>query len=285
MQSGRSSARTDIGAGALFSAFFLTASTLWFAQQALADPVLYSVTYSNGMINAQDPDTGALLNSFAPPIPVQPGGGIGLAASDSELFYCAIESSLIFRLNPSTGALLDSYFEPFPATEPQIDSLGYGASSFGPTLFAGDYAADRIYLLNPATGNVFTSYLTPYDLVGGMDFDPATNRLWTSDITGVVYSTNPETGAVISSLPTTGGAFGIGLVDGRLFTGIGSIIVERDKTTGAVINSFSSASGANLAALAGVPEPATPALLALLVPALTCRRPRRAQPKVKGNIP
>jgi hypothetical protein len=275
MQSGRVSARTDLGAAAVFPASFLTASiTLYLAQHAFAGPVLYSVTYSNGMINTQDANTGVVLNSFAPPIPVQQGGGIGLAASDSELFYCAIETSLIFRLNPSTGALIGSYFEPVPVTDPQIDSLGYGPSSFGPTLFAGDYANNRIYLLNSTTGDVFTSYLTSYDLIGGMDFDTTTNRLWTSDINGVVYSTTPETGVVISSLPTTGGAFGMGLVEGRLFTGFGGTILERDKTTGAVINSFNSPGFENLAALAGIPEPAAVALLALgglLVP----RRRRR----------
>ena len=66
------------------------------------------------------------------------------------------------------------------------------------------------------------------------------------------------------------------MVGGRLFTGNGAVIIERNKTTGAQINSFPSAGNDTLGALAGaVPEPTSLTLLGLLAPAALRRRPPR----------
>ena len=126
----------------------------------------------------------------------------------------------------------------------------------------------------PATGAFFTSYTMPYDAVGGIDYDTTTNLLWTADSSGTLRATNPNTGATISSI-SPGPQLGIGFVGGRLFTGVGGTITERNKTTGAVINSFNSVSSQSIGALAGVPEPSALALLALLAPATSLRRRRR----------
>src|SRR5439155_3753151 len=136
---------------------------------------LFTVT-TNG-IKELNPNTGALLNSFAAPYPPQTFGGDGLAFSGTALYYTTIETPTIYVLNPSSGAVLNSFAGPILG----IDALGYGPSSFGSTLFALDYTANRVYLLNPASGASFTSYVLSFDSVGGIDYDTARGTLFVSD--------------------------------------------------------------------------------------------------------
>jgi hypothetical protein len=236
--------------------------------------VIYSVTFGNNRINKQDADTGASLQApFAPPAVAQNGGGNGLAASATELFYSTIDNQTIYRLNPATGAVLGSFLGPVLG----IDALAYGPSNFGLTLFAQDYTANRMYLLNPTTGAQFTSYLMSFDAVGGIDFDPTTNLLWVTSSDANIRTLNPNTGAVVNTINIAQEPFGVGIVDGRLFTGSGTTISERNKTTGAVTNSFSSVGASGIGALAGItPEPGTVGMIAVLAaPAALSRRRKK----------
>jgi len=276
MRAGRFSA-AGVGVGAVFFVVFLIGG-LASPPRAARGAVIFSVTYPNNRINTQNADTGVVTNFFTPPAPAQGGGGVGLAASTTELFYSTIDNVNIYRLNPTTGAVLGFFARPAAATS-GIDALGFGASSFGPALFAQDYTANTMYLLNPTTGVVFTSYAIPYDALGGIDFDNTTNQLWTSDSAGVIRATNPNTGATISSFPTGVVQHGIGLVDGRLFTVAGgaATIVERNKTTGATINSFATPNNLAAGALAGIPAPSAVALLSLFAPATSLSRRRHGR--------
>ncbi len=236
---------------------------------------LYSVTTTNNLINTLNPDTGALLNSYATPSPTQGSGGDALGASATALYYTTIDVATIYVLNPLTGAVVTSYARPAGA----VDGLGYGTSSFGPTLFAHDYSAHRIDLLNPTTGASFANYTVSFDAIGGIDFDPVTNTLFVSDATGGIHELNPNTGAQLNSFATPAFEYGLGFVGGRLFTSANDgNIVERNAVTGVAINTFVSPGG-NASALAGaVPEPATATLLVFALGLGGFVRPARRGP-------
>ena len=240
---------------------------------------LFSVTAGNSQINEIDADTGTLLNSFAAPITPQGGGGSGLAYSGSHLYFSDITTPTLYRLHPSTGAVLGTFVHPQGNS---IDALGYGATSYGPTLFTLNYNANRVSLLNPLTGALFASYVSTHNLIGGMDFHAGRNSLFVSGQGNMVFELNPSTGALLNSfttgLPSSTIQVGVGIVEGRLFTAFqrGTSISERDPATGAIINTFASPGGA-VSALAGgaVPEPASGLLLtigAFLSVALSMRR-------------
>ena len=219
--------------------------------------MLYSIS-SNNRINELDADSGALLQSFVPPQPIQGGGGNGLAASDTVVYYTTIETSTVYVLDPSSGAVVSSFAHPGT-----VDAPGYGMTSFAATLFALSYPTDQVYLLNATTGAVFTSYTVGFDAIGGIDFDSATNSLFVSDPVGVVRRLNPTTGAVLGSISTGTFQYGLGILDGRLFTSTSDGIITRARSRhGAILGSYTSPGG-YASALAGVdtvsgPAPPTP---------------------------
>jgi hypothetical protein len=226
----------------------------------------FTVSYTDNRINQVDADTGVLLNSYAPPVVAQSGGGEGLGMSDAVLFFASIDNATIFSLNPSNGAVVNSFSRPAAATA--IDGLGWGQSSFGNTLFAQDYGTNRIFLLNPTTGAVFSSYTTSFDAIGGIDYDSVTGELYVSDQSGNIYALNPNTGAILHSFATGVFQTGVGFVGGRMFTASQSVatISERNPLTGAVINTLNSPGGQLIGAIAGppqsvVPEPASVVLI------------------------
>jgi outer membrane protein assembly factor BamB len=251
------------GCGYARAALLAIASVFALADCARAES-LFSVTASNSRINELNPNSGALLNSFAPPVAPQSGGGNGLAFSGSLLYYTTIETSTIYALNPGTGAVVSSFTRPAGP----IDSLGYGTSRFGATLFTLDYTANRLDLVNPGTGAGFSSYQLGFDAIGGIDFNSVTGTLYISDQGGVIRQINPDTGAILGSFSTGGFQGGVGLVGGRLFTGSSNgLIYERDPSTGVVIRSFTSPGG-YASALAGSPVP-EPSMWGLLSAAAT----------------
>ncbi len=214
---------------------------------------LYAI--SGNSILELNPNTGATLGSFLAPVLPQGSGGSGLAFSGTELFFSSIDNPSIYRLNSTNGAVLGSFAQP-PATS-GIDALGYGTTNFGQTLFALDYTGNRLYLLNPLTGAQFTSFLLGFDAVGGMDFNHVTQTLFVSDVNGNIRQLNPNTAAVLSTLPVTPFQYGIGIVGNRLFTANINTIYERNPTTGAILNTFPTLY-TTIGGLAGgppVPEP------------------------------
>ena len=234
---------------------------------------LYSVT--TGGINVINPNTGALLNSFAAPVTPQTAGGSGLAFSGTTLYYSTITSPSIYVINPASGAVSTSFLAPLTG----IDALGYGTSSFGNTLFALDYTGNRLYWLNPIGGVAFKSVTLSFDAVGGIDFNTARGTLYVSDGTGVIRELNPDDASILNSFTTGTFQTGLGFVGGRMFTSSqnGTLIEERNPLTGLVVGSFLSPGG-SAGALAGtpVPEPSAFSLLAFglvaLISSLTRKR-------------
>jgi hypothetical protein len=235
---------------------------------------LYAITANR--ISELNPNTGALLNSFLPPVPPQTGGGSGLAFSGSALYYASIDAATIYTLNPATGAVLNSF--PAPAGL-GIDAVGYGTSSFGPTLFALQYTPNRLHLLNPANGTAYTSLLLGFDAIGGVDFNHVTGQLFVSDQFGIVRRLNPNTGAVLGSFTTGQFQYGIGVVGSRVFTANTSTIFERNPNSGAVLNQFVNPTFPQIGALAGgppIPEPGS--LLLFTAGSALLLAPRRVRP-------
>ena len=231
---------------------------------------LFTVTADNGQINEIDADTGTLIRSFATPIAPQSGGGSGLAHSGSALYFSDITTATLYRLDPNTGAVLGTFAHPLEASDPQgasIDALGFGVTSYGPTLFTLNYTVNRVSLLNPLTGSLFSSYVSTLDLVGGMDFHAGRNSLFVSGDDNMVFELEPSTGTLLNSfsaaIPSSSIQVGVGIVGGRLFTApqFQLEISERDPATGAVLNSIPSPGGP-ASALAGayVPEPSSASL-------------------------
>jgi hypothetical protein len=258
---------------------------------------LFSVTPGNGRINEINPDTGELLNSFPTPLKHQSYGS-GLAFTGTELFFAQFDLPNIWRLDARTGAVLGTFVAPTVGpfrAESGIDALAYGHTSFGPTLFALEYAARKMHLWNPTSGTPFLSYLLPMVNQppagfpgGGLDFNSVDGTLilsYHSQDTSLLRKIDPQTGQLVSTFNPPQNrrrvVFGIGMVGGRLFTSNdnSASIDERDAVTGSVIRSFPSPGGP-AAALAGgpVPEPITARLaalggsLVLFRPARRCRR-------------
>jgi hypothetical protein len=243
---------------------------------------LFSVTPGNRMINELNPNTGELLNSFPTPTLGQSDGS-GLAFTGTELFFSKFDHPNIWRLDAKTGAVVSSFVAP-SAIPPQagsgIDALAYGQTSFGPTLFALEWAARRMHLWNPTSGAAFLSY--PLPLVnqspggflpkGGSDFNSVDGTLvlsYLSQDISLLRKIDPSTGQLLSTFsppPVFGPRVsGIGLVAGRLFTSDESALIEeRDSVTGSVIRSFASPGGRAVALAGGpVPEPVTERLALL----------------------
>jgi outer membrane protein assembly factor BamB len=257
-------ARSGAGAKGRVIGLCIVALHLGLATRAGA-AYFFTVSYTDNRINQIDADTGALLNSYAPPVVAQSGGGEGLGMSDAVLFFASIDNATIFTLNPSNGAVVNTFSR--PATASAIDGLGWGQSTFGATLFAQDYNANKIYLLNPSTGAVFNSYTTSFDAIGGVDYDTATGELYLTDQGGNVYAVNPNTGAVLHSFSTGLFQTGVGFVGGRMFTASQNVatISERNPLTGAVINTLPSPGNQFIGAIAGPPVPGVPEPTSLLL--------------------
>jgi len=204
---------------------------------------LFVVNGNSSSISALDPDSGAVLNTFASPEPTS-GAPDGLGASADRLFFVnGFGTGRISVINPMTG-VVDRQLTGPGAT---FDSLGFGSSSFGNTLFALDFNNDTILLLDPQTGNQLGSLDPGVELVGGLDFNARSGTLFVSDFssTNLIYEIDPETGAILNSFPSpaaSGTTFGIGFVGDRMFVsevGTGRIF-EVDPGTGAVLNVFDS---------------------------------------------
>src|SRR5438552_3266612 len=117
------------GAGVAGLLFLIVAGVTLLVVAPARAAFFFDVTYTNNRINKVDADTGALLNSYAPPVVAQNGGGEGLAMSATLLYFASIDNVGIFALDPASGAVVNSFARPAASTG--IDGLGYGTSTFG----------------------------------------------------------------------------------------------------------------------------------------------------------
>ena len=220
--------------------------------------VVFSVDGLDDTISRIDPDSGSVLGSIPTPVDAS-GTRDGLAYDGTRLFFTDGVTlggmTTVWELDAGTGAITNS----FAVASFSLDALGWGETSFGATLFALDFALDQVALVDPANGSAFTSFSVAADLLGGMDFNPATGTLFASDAAGMIHELHAETGAILSSYSQPAStAFGIGFVGGRMFVADGEsdTIYELDPANGSVQNSFPSPDAAP-SALAGSPMPPT----------------------------
>jgi outer membrane protein assembly factor BamB len=236
---------------------------------------LFGTVAGQKLIREFDADSGTLLNSF----PFPPGigfnsvGGDGLAYGGGDLFFASIDlTQKVHRLDPTTGAVRGTIVPPVGI----FDALGYGQTTFGPTLFVNSVGFGRIYLLDPLTGAQRMFISPTISPNGGMDFSPTRGTLFVSGSNGRVYEIEPTTGAVISSFATDGRPYGIAFVGSRMFVSESTPtrVTERDPATGAILHVVTTA---GIGGLAGreVPEPTTGLLILAGLATLRRRRTYR----------
>jgi hypothetical protein len=249
---------------------FVLCVSLAFVAQAAATGLLFRVNVDNGTIEELNPDTGAVMTSFTPPI--SPGACSGLAFAKSRLFYQTCGSD-IYELSPSSGAVINS----FPGPSPFSDGLGFSgtelytfgsgiraaaAKSTGSAPYAGTASGDKsekavapaggpIYALNPDTGAILRTLTPSFPIGGGLTYAGGRNTLFASGSSALnipaiftIYELNPETGAVVNSFtPPAPGIFGVGYSFARKTLFLGDVggpatIYEVNPDTGAVIHTL-----------------------------------------------
>jgi outer membrane protein assembly factor BamB len=103
-----------------------------------------------------NPDTGTVLNTIIPPVPELVGTGLAFSGT---VFYYSNETPdrkrSIYTIDPSSGAVLNSF--PTPGPYSTIGALGYGYSSFGPTLYS--LQNDELDLLDPPAARSISASL------------------------------------------------------------------------------------------------------------------------------
>jgi hypothetical protein len=258
-----------------------------------------------GNIFELDPFTGAILNSFPPPV-VSYNGEQGLAFDGTSLWYVAPPSGPegaampLYELDPDTGAVIDVDGLPNLLT---IDGLG----CLGGLVYLLDHEADIVYIFDPAvdgiTGSIDIGAQNAFaDYVGGLDGWLDGNALLvTGDAlagmqegggplpTHLLYVLDPVTGVEIDSFPLDG-AFdtGVAALGDRFYAGeySGATTIDVYDPAGALLDSFpvgfnigALAAGGAGPALVGVPaiSPAGAGALglALILAAITALRRRR----------
>jgi VCBS repeat-containing protein len=185
--------------------------------------------------------SGAVLNSFPGPAPVQFVGPQGLAFSGDSLFYIDGGSQsgfgphTLYELDPVTGAVLDS--DVLPAT-PDIAGLAY----LGGLVYVQVYPTDQVLVFDPVSDTIVRTLTVPADIVGGMTGASDLGLLFASNGQGQVFAVNPQNGGIVRAMNP-----GIGPLDGGLayFRGEllgagfgGSSAFRIDPQTGAVLGTL-----------------------------------------------
>ncbi len=176
----------------------------------------------NNLISEINPDNGAVINSFSPPV----YSGYyysGLAFSGDKIFYSSPDySSNIFVLNPENGNIIST----FPSNCGYCTGLAY----IDPYLYALDANYSCINILNPSNGNIIRTMYPPSYLYG--DIDGGNGRLFVAD-GYTIYELNISNGSIKNSFYSYNSVYGMGFTGSRLFTTvIWGGIDEYDPDTG-----------------------------------------------------
>lgn len=174
-----------------------------------------------------NPATGAVINSFPSPSPTIDGLGFSGAllylqdyagggaakkaaklnratpygvASGERVSPSAVAPAggLIYVINPDTGATIR-------VLTPGV--FLYGGLTFAGgrnTLFASDVDAGMVYEIDPFTGAVKNSFAAPVAGIFGLGYSFSRRTLFLGDVganNNTIYEVNPDTGAVIHTLP------------------------------------------------------------------------------------
>jgi VCBS repeat-containing protein len=201
--------------------------------------------------------TGAVLNSFAAPAPLQGQvGPQGLAEGGGSLFYidgtppvgAATGPHTLYELDPATGAVRDA--DVLPATG-GIAGLGY----LNGLVYLQVYTTNQILAFDPVSDTVVRT-LPVTDLIGGLTGASDLGLLFGSNFNGQVRAIDPATGAVVRALNPGVGQLGGGLAyyNGELIGAAfaaGPPAFRIDPVTGAVLGSFPIGGTGTLVALGG----------------------------------
>ncbi|MBK8466537.1 MAG: hypothetical protein IPL32_11955 [Chloracidobacterium sp.] len=212
---------------------------------------LFGVQPATGLIVKINPGNGIISASFAAPSGISSTTtsiGLSMAESDSVLLYknSNVNSTTLFRIDPTSGATLST----LAASSSTEDGLSYESNAGTDLIFSGHSGSDLhrqfgyggsvttgwetgapigglggdghgrefgyftdglIHEYSPTVDdNAFNSTLpSPAADVQGMAFD-GTN-LYVSTASGMLYTLDPNTGAVLNSVSVAGGAlYGLG---------------------------------------------------------------------------
>ena len=199
------------------------------AAGAQTDGALYALDALRSNFVRLDPQTGAVLETFATPVLCQPEGACGLAYDGHSLFY--VDSTdparRIYELNPRDGAIWNS----MPAPSDAVDGLAWD----GGALYALSFSENRIYRLSLPDGTVDRVLEIDSLAIGGLAAENG-RLLASSVLSGEIYDVDPQSGAITSTL-LTDSAFpaGLALLDGRLYVGDyeGRSVLRVDPDSGA----------------------------------------------------
>ena len=193
---------------------------------------LFAVAQPTSEILEIDPVTFAVLNRFPHP-GTQVAGATGLAFNGTTLFFT--DRVNLFELNPNDGTVLDTDNLAALGAGTNIDALGF----YGGQIVARDFIAELIHYIDP-TLDVITSTVpisTSINSVGGVAAAPSRGSLFITElITDSIHEIDANTGSVLNSFPSPGGAneLGLAFVDGALFVGDAAGGITRlDPNTGA----------------------------------------------------
>ncbi|EMI21720.1 fibrinogen-binding protein [Rhodopirellula maiorica SM1] len=191
---------------------------------AIITPRLFATDVSDrpDAIVELDPQTGALINSFAAPLDTN-SGGHGLAFDGTTLYYVDYFNDRLFELDPDDGNIRDST---------QLPSGSYdGVASLDGLIYLTEFSFDDILVFDPISDVIVNrldiNQLNPdVNLHGGLGESGDGNYLVASTNTSDVVLIDPSTGRVTSSFPNsnTANRFDAGATgfDGEIYLGFTS---------------------------------------------------------------
>src|SRR3989442_4646122 len=104
------------GAGVAGLLFLIVAGVTLLVVAPARAAFFFDVTYTNNRINKVDADTGALLNSYAPPVVAQNGSGERLAISPTLPHFASIANVGILSPDPPSRAGVNTVARPDAST-------------------------------------------------------------------------------------------------------------------------------------------------------------------------
>lgn len=174
-------------------------------------------TVCGSTIYELNPSTGAVVNSFASPSSATDALGF----SGTELYVLDYSNDIIYVFNPNTGATIRTLVL-------SVDVVG-GISYAGGrnSIFASDAISGTIYEIDAVSGVTLNSFSAPVPYIYGVGYSFARRTLFLGDVGGqggappsgaassiyksynggiagggnTIYEVNPDTGAVINTLP------------------------------------------------------------------------------------
>jgi hypothetical protein len=215
---------------------------------AIAVKRLFVTDVFQNKIVELDPQSGAILNSFAPPLWSQIFNG--LAFDGKTLYFLSNDNHILYKLDPDTGAILGQTTLPSGSYQELafLDGQVYILQMSGSSLQVFDPVANAIVSTVSITGVSFVE-----DGLGEMT---GPDRILGTDLFGNIFAVDPATGAASNLFKLqTSNPYGLTSVGQEIFAGYsggsnGQIDVY--SRTGTLLRSFHSATTPAAFALGGI---------------------------------